>query len=167
MDKKIAQLEAVLADETLAHERLIEAMDRKLQALRTADHQKVFACCDEENRQVQRIGELEKQRLVLVAELTQIIAPSAAEPMRMVELADRLTEPARGRLLVRRQQLRDRVEQARKKAGVARRAAEMLVQHMQGLIRVVGGAMTGIGLYGRTGAPPQAALAVSTINTMA
>jgi FlgN protein len=167
MDKQIAQLEVVMADETQAHERLIEAMDRKLQALRTADHQKVFACCDEENRYVQRIGELEKQRLLLVAELTRLVAPTAPEPMRLAELAERLGEPARGRLLVRRQQLRERIEQAQKRAGVARRAAEMLVQHMQGLIRVVGGAMTGIGLYGRTGAPPQAAMAVSTINTTA
>lgn len=165
MDKQLAQLETVLVDMATAHERLLAVVNRKRQALGAADPRALAACCEEENQIVQAIGELEKQRLTLVAELTLRTDPSAAAPLRLGELAQRLPEPARGRLLVLRQQLRQRIEDVRHHTAVTRTATESLVRHMAGLVQVVGGMVTGIGLYGRGGAAPKAALTVSTFNT--
>ena len=49
-----------------------------------------------------------------------------------------------------------------KDASLARRATESLVRHMQGLLQSIGVAVTGVGLYTRSGNPHKAALAVST-----
>src|SRR5262249_31974920 len=100
MDKELTQLENMLRELTLAHRRLLELIQRKQAALRRADHKLVATCCHDENDQFQMIAEMEKRRMILVAQLTRMIAPNAPRPMKLGELAERLPEPARGRLLV-------------------------------------------------------------------
>ena len=167
MDHQVAQLEATLAQQLHEHDQLLELIQRKRQALRAADHRLVADCCRQENGRVQRIGELEKQRLLLAGELTLLLVPGATEPLRLDALAQRLAEPAQGRLLVLRQQLRQRMEQVRHDAGIAQRAAEALARHMQGLVQTLSGVMSGGAAYGRAGAPTRAALALSTFNMTA
>jgi hypothetical protein len=167
MDKVLLQLETVLTAEIAAHERLLKLLHQKLSALRRADHEKVADCCQQENQQIQTIGELEKERLTQVAALTQIVAPQAPQPLRMSQLAEHLPEPARGRLLVLRQQLRGQIEQVRQESAIARRAAESLLAHMQGLVRTIGSVMNGGATYGRTGAPPRSVSAISTFQATA
>lgn len=167
VDKPLAQLEQVLAGLLAENEQLLSLLKHKRVALGSADYKQVTDCCRRENEQVQAISELEKRRLSLVGELTQLVDPAAAEPLRMVELAERLGEPARGRLLVQRVQLQERMEQARRETGVVQRATESLFKHMQGLIQTIGAVCTGVGTYGQTGSPPRAALSVSTFNTTA
>jgi hypothetical protein len=167
MDKQLAKLEDLLHREIDAHQRLLALVARKLKALSSADQKQVVACLKEENQQVQAIGELAKARLVVVAELTQCVDPAAKEPLRLGDLAARLPEPARGRLLVLRQELRARMEQLRRETGITRQAAQALVGHMHGLVRSVSEAMTGIGVYGRGGTLPRAATVISTFHTTA
>jgi len=167
MDKRLTQLETVLRDELAAHEQLLVTMDRKLEAMRRADNDVLTRCCREENGLIQRIGDLEKQRLQQVAAWTQQIDPQAPAPLRMGELAQRLDEPARGRVLVLRAQLLERMQQVRQRGGALRRAADTLVAHMQGLMQSIGGALAGAQTYGRRGAMPQQPPAVSTFNTTA
>ncbi len=167
MDKALVQLEDVLREETAAHERLLETMDQKLEAMRQAKRETLADCCRRENDLVQAIGELEKRRLTLVAVLTQTLDPRAAAPLRMGELAERLPEPARGRLLVMRAQLRERIDAVRSRSGTLRRAADGLLAHMCGLMQVVGGALSDTGTYGRRGAAPTAKMTVSTFSTTA
>jgi hypothetical protein len=38
---------------------------------------------------------------------------------------------------------------------------------MQGLVQTIGSAVTGVGTYNRAGAPPKAAMAISTFNATA
>ena len=167
MDKTLAQLEDVLREEAAAHERLLATMDQKLDAMRNANREQLAACCRAENELVQAIGEHEKQRLTLVAVLTQTLDPRAVSPLRMGELAERLPEPARGRLLVLRAQLRERIEAVRSRGGTLRRAADGLLAHMSGLMQAVSGALSDTGTYGRRGATPTATMAVSTFSTTA
>jgi hypothetical protein len=167
MDKALAQLEAVLHDQIAAHQRLLALLERKIAAMRCADHAAVAECCRQENREVQQVGEWEKRRLLLMAELTRALDPAAPEPLRLGDLAERLSEPARGRLLVLRTRLRERMEAVRRESAVAHRAAETLLTHMHGLMKTIGSVMTGIGVYGRGGALPRAATAVSTFSATA
>lgn len=167
MDKKVAQLEAILALQLAEHDLLLELIQRKRRALREAKHQLVADCCRQENIRVQKIGELEKTRLLLAGELTLLVLPGAAEPLRLDGLAQRLAEPGRGRLLVLRQQLRERIEQVRHDAGAAQRAAEALARHMQGLMQTLSGVMSGGAAYGRAGAPTRAAMTLSTFSMTA
>ena len=162
MDKAIEQLEEVLRQQLAASRNLLALLQRKQQAIRRSDRHAVESLCREENVQVQGIAALEKERLMLVAELTQAIDPAARTPLKLLALAERMPEPARGRLLVLRAELTELVLQTQREAGIARRATEALVKHMQGVINTVGGALTGVMTYSRNGAMPRAASAIST-----
>src|SRR5690606_29211509 len=124
---------AVLQQQVQAHEALLSLLQRKREALRTGGTRAMTELAALENEKVQLISELEKHRLTLVAELTLALVPDAAEPMRLGELAERMPEPARGRLLVLRHQLRERMEQVREASSVLRRATEALMKHVHGL----------------------------------
>lgn len=140
MMKQIPVLEAVLKQLTERHEQLLSLMKRQREVLKLADHHGVSECSRLENTLVQAIGELEKRRQELVAELTRAVDPSAVAPMRMRDLAERLPEPARGRLLVLREQLRGRIAEVKEQSSVTRRATEALLKHMQGLVHTLGSA---------------------------
>ena len=163
-DSKVAQLEAILARQMEEHQQLLNLIGRKREAVRRADHHLVVDCCKQENQRVQKIAELEKVRLGLTGELTLLLVPGAAEPMRLGDLAQRLVEPMRGRLLILRQQLRQRIEQVRHEASIAQRATELLARHMQGVVQTISSAISGGAAYSRSGAPPPAAMAISTLN---
>ena len=110
MHKLIPVLETVLKQSADRHEQMFSLMQRQREALRQADHRAVTEYSRLENAMVQAIGDLEKRRQELVAQMTRALDPGAAAPMRMRDLAQRLPEPARGRLLVLRGQLRERVD---------------------------------------------------------
>lgn len=167
MEKQLSQLEQVLVQQLSTHDRLLAVIKKKLAALREANQERVMTFTRQENGFVQQIGELERERLKLVAELTRIVEPNAPAPIRLLELANRLDEPARGRLLVLRQQLNGKMREVQREARLTRRVTEALMRHFQGLIQTVGGATTGVGTYCRQGAPAPAALAISTLNTTA
>ena len=162
MDKQLDQLEAVLKELTASHESLLSLLRRKRQALREADRDRVTSCCERENEFVQQISELEKHRLELIGELTEAIEPGADQPLRLATLAGRVAEPRRGRILVLRQQLRERMERVRDEVAVIRKATESLTRHMQGLVQTVAGAMAGV--YGQGGGPTPVAMTVSTFD---
>lgn len=167
MDQKIDQLEAILAQMLDEHDQLDKLLVRKREALRQADHDLIIACSEQENHRVQAIAELEKKRAALVGELTLMLQPTAAEPMRLLELAQQLPEPARGRLLVRREALRKRMIEVRERSNVVQRAAQALAQHMHGLVQTIGTAMSGAGAYAAGGRLPAKATAISTFSMTA
>lgn len=143
LDRLIPQLETVLKQLTERHEQLLSLMQRQREALRGADHRGVSELSRLENVLVKAITDLEKRRLELVADLTRAVDPAAAQPMRMRDLAERLGEPSRGRLLVLRQQLRERIQQVKDESSVTRRATEALMKHMQGLVQTLSSAGRG------------------------
>jgi len=165
MDKQISDLEQTLRQQLEAHGQLLGLMQGKLGALREAQHTRVAQCAQEENGLVQQIADLEKTRLEQVAGLTLLVQPDAPEPMRLVELAQHLPEPARARVLVLRHELRTRMGELQKQTGIARQATSALVSHMHGLMQSIGAAMSGVGTYEPSGSRPETALAVSTFNT--
>lgn len=167
LTRNIPVLEAVLKQLTERHEQLLSLMRRQREALRQADHRGVSEYSRLENTLVQAIGDLEKRRQELVAELTRAVDPSATSPMRMRDLADRLPEPARGRLLVLREQLRERIAKVKEQSSVTRRATESLLKHMQGLVQTLSTASRAAG-YAPASAPKKDALpAIGTLRVTA
>jgi len=168
MDRKLAQtcreLEQLLRQQLQQHEALLNLCTKKRTALRNADEAAMHELCQRENGVVQKVSEMEKQRLALAADLTLIINPAAPEPMRLAELADRLEEPMRTKLLVLRQQLREAMEKTQQEAQVVRRATEAMARHMHGVVQSMGCAVTGVGVYTQRGSATQRATAVSTFS---
>lgn len=167
MQKYIPVLETVLKQLADRHEQLLSLMKRQREALRLADHRGVSECSRLENTVVQAIGDLEKNRLELVAQLTRVVDPSATAPMRMRDLAERLPEPSRGRLLVLREQLRDRIALVKEQSSVTRRATESLLKHMQGLVNTLGSAGRAVGYAPASQPQPPNAPVLGTLKVTA
>lgn len=172
MDKKkahalIVSLEQTLQQQLGLHRELLDLLKRKRDVLRVNDARATVDLCGLEHEKVQKVAELEKLRLRLVADLTLVVDPDAAEPMRLADLAERLDEPARGRLLVSRQQLLEQMKRVQQETSVVRRATETLAKHMQGIIQTIGAISSGASTYGSRGAFPQQNTALSTFSATA
>lgn len=165
----LRQLDRLMVDLAGRHDQLLTLMQEKRAALKLNERDLFLGHCDRENALVQTISELEKRRLELVAQLTQAFAPESAEPLRLQELAERMPEPHRGKLLVRRQELLTRMKEAQRQSSITRRATESLLKHMAGLMNGVCAAATGTGAYGQFGAPTQnpVSTAVRSLNLTA
>jgi hypothetical protein len=167
LEQAVAALELIVQQLVALHGELIDLLHRKRQALREGRSGAIGELCALENEKIQAISELEKRRLELVARITLLIDDQAAQPMRMGELAERLPEPVRGRLLILRQQLRDRLLDVQQRAAVARRATESLMKHLHGVVQTIGALSTGVSTYSSRGARPPRAIAVSTFSMTA
>lgn len=154
IDPVVAAIEAVMGQMVTLHEELLALLIRKHGAVRKADVEAMAQLCGLENEKLQAISELEKQRQELAAKLTLLLNPKASEPLRVAQLAEKLPEPSRGRLLVMRQQLRAKLESVKEQTAIARRAADTLVRHVQGLVQGVTAATTQA-TYTRNPAQPQ------------
>ena len=171
MDRNAVQnlhrLEDTLNQSVERQAQLAALLERKREALRQGAVDEMSALCRLENAAVQTISELEKRRLQLVADLTLALQPGAAEPMKMRDLAERLPEPHRGRLLLTRQKLVDAITAVQKQTSVARRAGEALVKHVNGLIHTIGVASQGGASYGQTGRVSTKPAPMSSLNLTA
>ncbi len=151
----LTNLTRTVRDLVDVHQRMVTLLDRKTDAMRKADGDAMQQLSERENELVQLLSNLEKRRLQQVADITLRVDPAAPEPLRMKELAERLPEPTRGKLLVMRTQLLDAMEEVKTRTSVARRASESLLKHMTGLLHHVTTAATGSRTYGRRGPGPQ------------
>jgi len=167
IDKKTAALEALLRELVELHTQWLELAKVKREALGRGDAEAMRQACVRENEKLQAVSELEKRRLRLVSELGALVLPPRREPARLAELAEALPEPARGRVLVLRQRLRERMLELKTQTSVARRASESLMKHVQGLIQSIGAVSTGVSTYARGGDRPAQCTAVSTFNVTA
>lgn len=164
---RIAQLEQNLHQLLSLHGELLELLKKKRDVLRSSDTQAVIGLCTLEHEKIQKIADLEKQRLQLVAGLTIALNPQAKEPLRMGEMAEQLNEPARGKLLVLRHQLLEKMKAVHHETGIVRRATEALAKHMHGIVQTIGALSAGVSTYGSRGALPQSNTAVSTFSATA
>ena len=167
LTQQLEQLEETLGELVAEHEQLLTLMQEKRRCLREADTDGMSEICRLENEKLQTISELEKQRLETIGHMTLQLDANAREPMRLRGLAEALPEPARGRLLARRQQLRERMEEVRRESSVARRAAQSLMGHVEGLVNTLSSVAAQGASYDRGGGPSGAAPAVRTLNLTA
>jgi len=165
--QQVEGLEHVLSELLRLHEELLHLMEQKREALREADRERMTHVCELENEKVQAISEYEKQRVTYLATLTERCVADATEPVRMATLAEHLPEPARGRLLARRHELRERIESVRRQSSIAQKASESLMHHVDGLVGTVSSMITHAATYDRDGSPPGGKTAVSTLNVTA
>ncbi|MEM1098020.1 MAG: flagellar protein FlgN [Planctomycetota bacterium] len=166
-EQRLERLESTLRQSIERQRQLTELLKRKRDAMRAGDADRMTDLTRAENAQVQAISEIEKTRLTLVAELTQSVDPSAPEPLRLAELAERLPEPTRGKLLVLRSQLLEAMHAVQAQTAVAKRASESLVKHVSGLVRTLANVSHGHAAYGPIGRTPQQPAPMSTLSLTA
>ena len=132
--QNVDRLESILAQAVQRQEQLVALLERKRKALRSGEAPEMVELSRLENAVVQTITELEKRRLQLVADLTLALDPTAAEPLKMKDLAERLPEPYRGRLLVTRTKLIEAMQRVAEQTSVIRRASESLSKSCRGKV---------------------------------
>jgi hypothetical protein len=151
IDQRVARLEQILVAQIEGHRRLMPLLDRKRDALRLADIERLTAACVDEQHITHRLGELEKHRLTLVGEITAAVEPDATAPLTVSRIAEVAGEPAGTTLLASAARLRELVEEARRQSSVLRRAAETLGRHIAGVRQTVHSALSQARVYGRAG----------------
>lgn len=167
MTDLLAQLENHLRELLEEHEAMAAMLRLKREALKRAQPQVVNDCTNRENKHVQRIGEIEKQRQRVVAALTQVIVPQARQPLSLGQIAERSDEPMRGRLLVLQQKLHQTMREIQRESAVTRTAMEGLLHHVQGIVQSIVQNVGGGGTYSRRGQVSVAGATVSSFNATA
>ncbi len=164
MDKDIQELERSLKRLREEHQALLALIARRRNALRRMDLLELESLSVLETERVRAIGEIERQRREAVRKITVALEPGSNMPMKLSILADRVGEPARGRLLMLRSELHDLIEQCRRENGVTKRATESLLHHVRGVMQVVARAVNHSGTYGRRGVVQRPELATSVLS---
>jgi len=163
----LTDLTQIMNDMISVQSRLLSLNEHKRVALSRADREALAGYIHQEHEQVHLLTELEKRRLLLIGDITLILNPQAEAPLKLTELAEYLPEPMRSRLLLQRQELREKVQAVREASRVSQRATETLLQHMQGLMQAVGQVVSGVSTYGSRGAVPQTSMGMSTFSVSA
>lgn len=144
-------LEHILRSQLDGHQRLLKCIERKRQAIRTADITSVTSICSDENAVLLRLTELEKHRLELLGHLTQMTNPKASVPLTLNEIAQTADEPQQSRMLALAAQLREALEQVKRQSSIVRAAADALARHMSGIVQTVHSALSRARIYGHRG----------------
>jgi len=149
--ERLDLLEKILRAQIEIHHRLLDFIQRKKEAIRTANLAQIESLCQQENVVAQKLTALEKHRLELVGQLTHVFQPKADRPLTMTEIATRLPEPQQGRLTALAIQLRDDLTRVKQQSSIVRAAAETLARHMSGIMQTVNSALGKARVYGQRG----------------
>jgi len=141
----------VLAAQIEGHRKLLSCIEKKRQAIRSADIDAITKLCQAEQAIAHRLGDLEKQRLELVGRLTERLAPDAARPLSLREITAAADEGRRGALEALAQRLREAIETVRRESSIVTAAASALSRHMTGIMQTVNSALSRVGVYERRG----------------
>lgn len=148
----VRQLAECLAEMRGLYEELLAVLQRKLEAMRRADTELLNSCAARERFLLQRISEAESSRKVLVTDLQVRAGVAAKRPISITQLAERIGEPGRSKLLVLADGLRRLVEQTNQVNQVAALAGKELLAHFKHVYDVMRTAERDTGTYDVRGA---------------
>lgn len=154
-DTLAADLEQILRDLTVEHEKLSETSRRRRAAIAGADAAGMSECLSLEAEIARRIAAIESRRQTLVQRaMERFDRPADADAdwrPTVTWIAGRLDEPDASRVAALAGSLRELIERLREERLAVRDAADALASHMRGLIRAVERRLSHSGAYGRRG----------------
>ena len=83
--------------------------------------------------------------------LTERLAPDAAEPLSLREIAERAGGSRRDEMIALGDALREEIRAVRRASAVVAAAASSLIRHMSGVMQSVNGALSRVRVYERRG----------------
>lgn len=146
----LSNLEEVMRIQSEGYQRLMVALERKREAIRIAELERVPEIAEVEGKIVDRLAELDVQRGTQVAALAEALG-IAAEGVTISLICKQLNQEDAARLAALAVQLRTRLEKTRKESSIIRAAGDALARHMAGVVQSVTGALSGTGIYGSRG----------------
>lgn len=167
VDAQAAELEQVLAEIAGQYQELARCAVERREAMRRADTRRLAHCVGSENAAVQRIADLERRRMAVVETLAARVGAPGKSQTPVSQLAPLLPEPARSRLLMLAQGLRDLMEKVAVLNEATRKAAEALSAHMEGLMRHVAAKLNHAQTYGPSGVIGAGGRVMSALDSVA
>lgn len=144
-------LAAMMRELIELYETLNAAAEQRVEALKHADTSALAAVIAEENAAVQRVAQLEQTRMRVVGQLAAAMGSEAKAQTTMTWIAER-AGAERGETLSRMARtLRSLMTSLRETNAAAKQAAELLAQHMEGLMRAVAQRLNHAQTYGKHG----------------
>jgi len=138
------------------YEEMLDAMREHERAMREADIPAMASCVARENKAVQAIAELDKQRAEIVGiyerRVSEQVADGKREPATITSIALALGGEAGRKLAERAGELRSLVIAVRERTAMMHAAAEMLTAHTAGLMRQAVQVLNHAKVYSRGGA---------------
>ena len=174
--KDLFSLEESLKKLLDAQSALAGLLEKQRLALAAGDAPALSDLCRREKDVVDLIQTLERGRQSLMGRLKTALPASQAglaagstpsETWSLMTLAQRVPEPVRTRLMVRRAELVKVMTDNQRVAATVRRASERLLRHVGGLINTLGSAAQGGAAYGQSGRLTAAPVRLSTLNLSA
>ncbi len=147
----VGVLEKILSALHDDYKKIARLIERKKEAIRSANMQEITGICKEEHVVAQHATQLEKQRLVLIGDLTSRLQPNASEPLTVSGIADALDDPDRDRILELAHALKQTVKEVRQASSVVRKAADTLAAHMGGLLQTMQSVLSKAQVYSQKG----------------
>lgn len=175
LDPGVAELETLLRELLVEHEQLLTVTGMQKEAIAKANTDALACCVHQQNAIVQRVAELEKRRLGLVARLGERLRPAQPRggpasggivPDRptIAWLAQTFPEPTRGRVIAAADRLRELLKRLHREHVALKEATTTLATHMEGVLRQVAGRLSHAGTYGRRGVVETRVQVVSTLD---
>lgn len=151
-----SELEALLGEMLIEHERLLALTLEHRAALSQADHARIARCASEQSQASARIDSLNRKRSAL------LVAFRPGVSLREVIAATGQTRASRLEELG--QKLRDVVVSLRREQERLRLASASLASHMQGLIQQIHRRLSHAGVYSTQGRVEAGAMVVSGLD---
>ncbi len=155
-EKRADELIVVLGELKSLHEELLLVIRRKLEAMRRADGEQMQSCAARERFLAERIRQREGLRRQLAEAVTESLEMGAsdrkaAKMVKVGELAERMDEPRRSRMIVLASAIRQAIEQVDQANRVAALVGQEMAKHFQKVREAVISASGDGGVYCRTG----------------
>lgn len=162
LEPMLDALEALLRGQLQCQQRLLDCVDRKRQAIRTAAIDSVAGICAQEQAILAKIVDLERHRAEHVLRITQLMndqkfqveietQKSELQTLTIGEIASLVPEPRQSRLITLAAQLREALANVKRESSIVRAAADALSRHMAGVVQQVHAALSGTRVYGERG----------------
>ena len=150
VDAAVAALEEILRTQNEGYERLLVSLERKREAIKLAQLDRVPEISEVECRILERLQELDGVREERVATVAEALG-LPLETISVSKICEAIEPDAAARISGRAAVLREQLEESRKKSSVIRVAGDALARHMAGVVQSVTGALSGARIYGSRG----------------
>ena len=150
VDAAVEALEEILRTQAEGYEQLLVALDRKREAIRLAQLDRVPGIAEIERQILERLQQLDAEREQRVAKAAETLGCSL-ERISVSTICRELEPDVANRVTGLAAVLRERLERSRKESSVIRAAGDALARHMAGVVQSVTGALSGARIYGSRG----------------
>ena len=149
MDKLVTELLTLLRELLAGQDRLLKLALARREAMRVFDIARLETLAAQERTEALRMAELDRKRQLLVGQFKAALG-KGVEPT-VTEIARRVNEPVKSRLLGLAGQLKETVEQVERNTRINATISETVVKGLAKVLKVVTGLAQHAGLYMRNG----------------